>query len=157
MILIVSRTAERMLKRKLDIIGVHVCCSVPATKLRHNFCSSENFSELRLGWRACLYAGLNITRPLLLSDCNHHSRVSKNVSKTPALNVMTGRLVLFENLNYYKIIHFFRGLKILVSKVSRWHFFVFGRLWLQISARPQTNPSEDFLWLCSVAPGKSLV
>jgi hypothetical protein len=104
MILIVSRTAERMLKRKLDVIGVQVCCSLPATKLRHILCASKDFSELRLGWCACMYACLNITRPLLLSDCNHHWSVSKNISKAPALNVMRVRLVPFENLNYYKII-----------------------------------------------------
>lgn len=84
-----------MIKRKLAIIGVHVSCSLPATKLRHIFCASKDFSELLLGWRACVYAGLSVTRPLLLFECDHHWSVPKNVSKAPALNVMTVRLVFF--------------------------------------------------------------
>jgi hypothetical protein len=119
------------------------------------FSASKDFSELRLEWRACVYAGLSVTRPLLLSDCNHHWSVSKYVSKAPALNVTTVCLVLFENLNDYKIINFWGGCRFWFRK---WvgHFFVFGRLWLQISDRQQTNPTENFLWFYSVAPGKSL-
>ena len=75
-----------------------------ATTLRHIICSSKGFSELRLGWGACVFAVLNVMRLLLLFDCNHHCSVSKNFSKAPTLNVLTFRLVLFENLNYYKII-----------------------------------------------------